>query len=54
MLLNKQAVRQAVRETGKQASKEFIEALDRKVAALIKGAALNARNLKRLTAAELP
>lgn len=53
MLLNKQAVRQAVRDTGKQCSKEFVEALDRKVLALIQAAAAKARNFSRLTAAEI-
>lgn len=52
MLLNKQAVKQAVRETGKRCSKEFVEGLDRKVSELIKRAAEKTR-LSTLTAAEL-
>lgn len=53
MLLNKLAVKQAVRAEGKQCTKEFVEALDRKVAALIKSAAEKARGFSRLTAAEV-
>ena len=53
MLLNKQAVKQEVRANGKQCKKEFVDALDRKVAALIKSAAEKARGFARLTGSEL-
>jgi len=52
MLLNRQAVKQAVAAQGKQSSKEFVEALDRKVAEAITKAAANTRQ-KRLTQQDL-
>ena len=54
MLLNKQVVRQAVAEKGKQCSKEFIDTLDRKVNNMILLAFTKIpKGTKRLTGQEL-
>jgi len=52
MLLNKQAVRQLVAIKGRQTTKEFLVALDRKVSKIVEYAAENSK-AKRLTESDL-
>lgn len=49
----KKTVRNYVKEQGKQASKEFLEALNFKVQRIIMGAIANSKSFKRLKGGEL-
>jgi hypothetical protein len=49
VLINQKRVKRIVRDRGKQCSREFLEALDFRVKALIDRAVFNARGFKRVT-----
>ena len=53
MIINKKKVKQILKESGKQCSKEYLERLDYKVNDLIQRSIINAKHFKRLKEGEL-